>query len=219
MNVLILHAHPEPKSFSSSLKDIAVEHFTALGDEVAVKDLYAMKFNPVVGREDFKQISNQEYFHYMKEQMNAHLSNSFADELKLEMEAIVKADFLLLNFPLWWTSMPAIMKGWFDKVMAFGFSYHPKDMKYDTGAFKNKKAMCTITTGGSEFAYSESGEHGDINKLIEHINHGLLFFNGFQVLPSFFAWRAHLVDEETLKGYIEKYKEHLKNIPNAKPLY
>src|SRR3989339_1776420 len=112
MNILILHAHPEPKSFSSALKNVAVEHFTAKGDEIVLKDLYAMNFNPVGLKNDFKHTTNPEYFNYMKEQMSAYQNHTFADDLQAEMDALVKADFLLLNFPLWWTSMPAIMKGW-----------------------------------------------------------------------------------------------------------
>lgn len=219
MNVLILHAHPEEKSFSSSLKNIAVDHFTSKGDEVVVKDLYKMNFNPVGGRDDFKQINNTDYFNYMKEQMGAFKANTFSDNLQAEIDALVKADFILLNFPLWWSSMPAILKGWFDRVLAFGFAYHPREMKYETGAFRNKKAMCCITTGGSQPQYSAEGEHGDINRLIDHINHNMLYYVGMNVYQPFYAWRAHLSDEATLKGYIEEYKVHLNNLQNAKPLY
>jgi NAD(P)H dehydrogenase (quinone) len=219
MNILILHAHPEPKSFSSALKDVAVEHFSKNGDEVVLKDLYAMNFNPVGDQRDFQNISNNEYFNYMKEQMNAHINNSFSEDLKAEMDALVTADLIILNFPLWWTSMPAILKGWFDRVMAFGFAYHPGNKKYETGAFKDKKVMCCISTGGSNSAYSVGGEHGDINMLLEPIHHGLLYFCGMQVLPPYLAWRAHLSDEATLNGYLEGYKLHLNNLNDAKPLY
>jgi NAD(P)H dehydrogenase (quinone) len=219
MNILILHAHPEPNSFSSSLKNVAVEHFQAKGDEVLVKDLYQMNFNPIGRDIDFQSVSNPEYFNYMKEQMNAFMNNSFTPELKAEMEALVWADLLLLNFPLWWTSMPAIMKGWFDRVIAFGFAYHPKDKSYKTGVFRHKKAMCCITTGGTQQAYSAEGEHGDINSLLYPVHHGLLYFTGMDVLPPFYAWRAHLSDTATLGNYIGQYKLHLSKINEYEPLF
>lgn len=219
MNVLILHAHPEPKSFSSALKDIAVEHFSAKGGNVMVKDLYAMEFNPVGGKNDFKAIANNEYFHYMKEQMNAFKTGTFADDLQAEMDALKWADFVLLNFPLWWSSMPAILKGWWDRVLAFGFAYHPREMLYRTGAFRGKKAMCCITTGGSPTAYTAEGEHGDIMSIIHHINHGTLSYTGMDVYPPFFAWRSHLVDNETLELYKNQYKEHLNNLESTPFLY
>lgn len=219
MNVLILHAHPEEKSFSSSLKNIAEDHFKQLGHNVVVKDLYKMNFNPVVSRADFKSEVNSEYFQIMKEQMNAHVNKSFDDDLKAEMDALVWADLVVLNFPLWWSSFPAILKGWFDRVIAFGFAYHPREMHYETGAFKGKKAMCVVTAGGSQQAYSEGGEHGDLNKILDHIYHGLFYYTGMTVLPPYYTWRTHLADQDTLKTYIEKYKEHLNNLDNFTPIY
>lgn len=219
MNILILHSHPESRSFSSTLKDVAVNHFSQQGHRVVLKDLYAMGFNPVGSPNDFKQLSNPHYFNYMKEQMNAFLTNNYEDDLLEEMNALQEAEFLLLNFPLWWTSFPAILKGWFDRVFSFGFAYNPKDKKYSSGAFVGKKAMCCITCGASQEAYSENGEHGDLIKLLDHIHHQLLFYTGMTVLPPFIAYRAHLSDENTLKSYIEKYREHLNNIDNLNPIY
>jgi NAD(P)H dehydrogenase (quinone) len=151
--------------------------------------------------------------------MFAFKTDGYTDELKLEMNDLEEADFVLMNFPLWWSSMPAILKGWWDRVAALGFAYHPKDQLYETGIFRGKKAMCCISTGGSQEAYSEGGANGDIYKVIYHINHGLLYYLGMDVFPPFFAWKAHLVDETTLKGYLEDYKKHLENLETFKPLY
>lgn len=219
MNVLVLHAHPEEKSFSSSLKNVAVEHFEKEGHEVVVKDLYKMNFNPILGSNDFKERIDSDYLQILKEQGHATATDSFTDELKTEMDALVKADLLLLNFPVSWSSFPAILKGWFERVIAFNFAYHPKNKQYETGVFKGKKVMCCITTGSSKFSYSEEGKHGDIDKLLDHIYHGLLYYVGMTVLPPFYTWKTHLVDETTLKGYIEEYKEHLTNLDNFTPIY
>ena len=54
MNVLIVYAHPEPASFNGAMKDVAVETLTTAGHAVTVSDLYAMRFNAVVGAEDFR---------------------------------------------------------------------------------------------------------------------------------------------------------------------
>ena len=54
MNVLIVYAHPEPKSFNGAMKDLAVATLAGVGHVVTVSDLYAMRFNPVVGAEDFE---------------------------------------------------------------------------------------------------------------------------------------------------------------------
>lgn len=219
MNILILHAHPEPKSFTSALKDTAVEIFQGRGDNVVVSDLYAMNFNPVGVQSDFKSRANSEYFSYLKEQMNAHINNLFVDDLKSEMEKLTWADFVLINSPLWWSSLPAILKGWFDRVFALGFAYYPREKLYETGVFKGKKAMLCLTAGASEMAYTENGANGDIMKVLFHIHHGLLYYVGMDVLPPFIAWRAHLEPRETLEKYIADYKLYLSNIDKLKPLF
>lgn len=219
MNVLILHAHPEKNSFSSSLKNIAVEHFINKGDTVLVKDLYAMNFNPVLDSGDFKKINDPLYFNAMKEQMHAFQSQSFSDDIQAEIDALKNADLIILNFPLWWSSFPAILKGWFDRVLAFGFAYHPANMKYETGAFAGKKAMCCIPIGGKKEAYMPGGEHIELNRLLDPIQHQILFYTGMTVMPPYVCHRPHLSNEETLKGYIEEYKTHLDHLDQMEPVY
>lgn len=68
MNVLIVHAHPEPQSFTAALRDQAVEAFRAQGHQVQVSDLYAMGWNPVASADDFTQRENPEYLVYALEQ-------------------------------------------------------------------------------------------------------------------------------------------------------
>jgi len=219
MNILFLHAHYEKKSFNSALKDLAVEHFESKGHTVKVKDLYEMNFNPVPARSDFKTQVNTEYFSYLKEQMHAFLNDSFSDEIKAEMDDVLWADMLVFNFPLWWSTTPAILKGWLDKVLAIGFSYHPRDKHYETGILKGKKAFCCVTCGGSEEAYSKSGEHGDILDILHHLNHGTLNYCGISVYPPFLSWRAHLMPPEVLEKYLADYKIYLENLDKTEFLY
>ena len=64
MNILIVHAHPEPQSFTDTLKQTAIDELTRLGHHVEVSDLYEMNFNPVASREDFRELGNPEYLNY-----------------------------------------------------------------------------------------------------------------------------------------------------------
>ena len=68
MNVLIVHAHPEPKSFTSALKETAIEVLTARGHTVEVSDLYEMHFDPVARGADFGSRANPDYLVYALEQ-------------------------------------------------------------------------------------------------------------------------------------------------------
>lgn len=216
--VLIIHAHPEDQSFCSSLRHSAVNHFTEIGCEVKESDLYAMEFNPVGGKKDFKEISNSSFFKYQIEQVNAFTNDMFTNELKSEMEKLEWCDLLLFNFPLWWFGLPSILKGWVDRVFAMGFVYGNGKGVYEKGYFKDKKALITVTTGGPEIAYTE-GRNGDINTILFPINHGILYFVGMTVFSPFISYSPARKSEEELKKELTHYNNYLKNLNNTTPLY
>ena len=217
MNVLIVYAHPEPKSFNGAMKDLAVEVLTGAGHQVQVSDLYAMKFDPVGGPGDFTALEDASMFGYQREQIHAHKADSFTPELKAEIDKLLWADFVLFQFPLWWFSLPAILKGWVDRVFAMGVSY---DMgrAYDTGFFPQKRGMLAFTTGGPPVTYGAKGKNGDIDQILLHVNRGMLHFLGLQVLPPFIAYSAARVTPEQRAQYLEAYRERLLTIESTEPL-
>lgn len=219
MNVFIVHAHPEPQSFNSALKDRAVSYFGEKGDAVKVSDLYRIRFNPVGDRHDFKSLLNPGFFKYQAEQVNAFQNDLFIKELREEMDKVLWADLIIFNFPLWWFSLPAILKGWVDRIFAMGFAYGAGKGVYDSGTFGDKKAMLAITTGGPEVAYGDAGRNGNLNDILYHIQHGMLYFTGMKTLPPFVAWSpARLTDEER-KAFLDKYEERLKQIDTLQPVF
>ncbi|OGU57736.1 MAG: hypothetical protein A2V66_17280 [Ignavibacteria bacterium RBG_13_36_8] len=219
MKVLIVHAHPEPKSFCSSLKNEAVKFFEENNHEVKVSDLYKMGFNPVGDKYDFKELSNKEFFKYQAEQMNAYKENLFSNELTAEMDKFMWADAINFNFPLWWFSVPAILKGWVDRVFAMGFAYGAGKGVYDTGAFKGKKGFLTLTTGGPENSYGKNGRNGEMGTILFHINHGMLYFVGMDVLPPFIVYGATRISDEERKQHLVNYRNYLSNIHSHNKLY
>ncbi len=115
MNVLIVHAHPEAKSFNSALMALAKEQFTQAGHNVEVSDLYEMNWNPVASADDFAERKSPDYLVYALEQRYNFDKQAIAPDIAIEIAKLQKADLLILNFPLFWFSVPAIMKGWIDK--------------------------------------------------------------------------------------------------------
>jgi len=218
MNVLIIHAHHEKKSFNAALKDTAIEEYTKQGHTVVVSDLYEMNFKPIADKNDFKSLSNEDYFKYQAEQTNASQHNLFSDDIKKEMEKLLWSDVVIFNFPLWWFSVPAILKGWVDRVFAMGFAYGGGKGVFENGVFKGKKAMLTITTGGPEMAYGANGRNGDINTILFHIQHGMFYFTGMDVLPPFIAWSVARLSDDERKAIIDKYKNHLLHLDSLTPL-
>src|ERR1700736_2528074 len=123
MRVLIVHAHPEPASFNMALTRAATDALRDAGHEVVLSDLYAERFDPAAGRHDFTTVAAPSPFHYQSEQAYAAEHGGFAAEIRREQERVLGADLLILQFPLWWGAPPAILKGWFERVLAYGFAY------------------------------------------------------------------------------------------------
>ena len=211
MNALIIHAHPEPNSFNGALTRTAVSYFADNGHTVQVSDLYAMHFNPVSDRKNFTTVDNPTYFKQQLEELYATEHNGFSAEIRTEIEKLEWCDLLILQFPLWWFGLPAILKGWADRVLVMGRVYG-RGKWYDTGAFLGKKAMLSLTTGGSPVTYGPGDLHGDINNILFPINHGILRFTGFDVLPPFVAYAPAHVDDAARENYLQEYQKRLKEI-------
>jgi len=217
--VLIIHAHPESKSFCSSLKNEAVTYFQSQGAEVKVSDLYAMGFNPVGNQHDFTVLENPDYFKYQMEQVHAFQHDLYVPALKAEMDKLEWCDTVIFNFPLWWFGLPAILKGWVDRVFAMGFSYGAGKGVYDNGTFKNKTAFLTLTTGGPEIAYGSTGKNGNLDAILYPIQHGMFYFVGMTVMPPFVCFSpARITDGERIKQ-LELYKLYLSGLNSATPIY
>lgn len=216
--VLIIHAHPEPQSFCSSLRTTASNYFTQNGYQVKESDLYTMKFDPVGDKRDFKATHNPGFFKYQMEQVNAFEHDLFVNDLKKEMDKLEWCDILIFNFPLWWFGLPAIIKGWVDRVFAMGFVYGAGKGVYENGFFKEKTAFITMTTGGPEMAYN-GGKNGDMSTILFPIQHGMFYFAGMTVLPPFISYSPARKSEEELKAELDRYKKYLDKMDNLKPIY
>lgn len=217
-NILIIHAHPEEKSFCTALKTTALIHFKNKGCEIKESDLYRMNFNPVGGKTDFLQLNDTSFFKYQMEQVNAHTHHLFVEEVKTEIEKLQWCDVLIFNFPLWWFGLPAILKGWVDRVFAMGFVYGNGKGVYESGSFKSKIALLTLTTGGPEIAYN-GGKNGNLETILFPIQHGMFYFAGMRVLPPFVSYCPARKTEEERSSELNRYLTYLNNINQLKPIY
>lgn len=217
--VLIVHAHPESKSFCSSLKNEAISFFESQGAEVKVSDLYTMGFNPVGSQHDFTRLENPDFFKYQMEQVHAYQNNLFEASLKTEMDKLEWCDTLIFSFPLWWFGLPAILKGWVDRVFAMGLTYGAGKGVYGNGIFKDKISFLTFTTGGPEVAYGNTGKNGNLNTILYPIQHGMLYFVGMTVLPPFICFSPARIGDEERQKELERYKQYLSGLKNLTPVY
>lgn len=225
MNVLVVFAHPEPRSFNAALRDVALEELKAQGHEAQVSDLYAMGWKAQVDRADFPELAMDARLKVASASGAAFAAGALTEDVKAEQEKLLWADVLILQFPLWWFTMPAVLKGWVDRVYAYGFAYgvgehsdHRWGDRYGEGRLAGKRAMLIVTTGGWEEHYSPRGINGPIDDLLFPINHGILHYPGYTVLPPFVTYRVDRFDEAGFDVAAERLRERMRTLATTAPI-
>jgi NAD(P)H dehydrogenase (quinone) len=212
LKVLLVLAHPERRSFSGAMADAAIETLTVLGHEVMVSDLYRMGFDPVSDRRNFAQAKEPDYYKQQVEEDHATETQGFAPDVAAEIAKLEAADLLIFQFPLWWFGLPAILKGWVDKVFAFNRVYGHGHF-YEKGKFRGKRALLSLTTGGSgEAAYQPDGFNGDINGVLRPIQRGMFEFLGYDVLKPQIVYGPAQMTEEQRTATLANWRARLRQI-------
>lgn len=208
MNILLVYAHPEPTSFNGAMKDQIIQTLTREGHEVTLSDLYALNWQSAAGPDDFTFRANREVLRLQTEQAHAWRTRSFAPDLALEIDRLDAAELVIFQFPLWWWSIPAILKGYIDRVFAYGFAY-------GQGAnLSGKKALCSLTTGGpvTEFV---SGKDGTVLELLRPVHAGVFDFCEMAVLPPFAVYAAAKLDDPGRQEVLDKLDTYLTQIEDT----
>lgn len=218
MNVLIVLAHPESKSFTGAMYQSAIETLTNAGHKVKVSDLYRMNFDPVSDRRNFTTVKDSSFLKVQLEEVYALEHDGFVKELSTEQEKVEWCDLMIWQFPLWWFTTPAILKGWQDRVFSMDRFYKGGSL-YENGLMKGKKALLSATTGTEFEAYRYGGFHnGDMESILRPIHRGMFEFLGFSVLSPQISYAvAHLTNEER-EGVLENWKSRLIQIENEEPI-
>lgn len=217
MKVLIVHAHPEPQSFTAALKDAAIADLTAAGHEVVVSDLYAMQWNPVASAADFGSRGNPEYMNYALEQRANAEAGTLAADIEAELAKVMAADLIIFTFPLYWFSVPAILKGWFDRVLVSGRVYGGRRF-YDQGSLAGKRGWLVLTCGGRDYMLSEGGIHGDMTQILKPVLQGTLAYTGLSVLPPFTGYHIPYLSPEKRAEILADFRARLATLDSVEPL-
>lgn len=186
MNILWVFAHPEPRSLNGSLRDAAVAQLHGDGYGVEQSDLYAMQWNPVVAAADFGLLPGPR-LRVADASRRAFDSGALPPDIATEQQKLRRADVVVLQFPLWWFSMPAILKGWVDRVFVEGFGYgirgdDGRTRRFGDGMLAGKRAMVVVSMGGTEHTVSARGINGSLDELLYPIQHGILWYTAMSVL-------------------------------------
>jgi NAD(P)H dehydrogenase (quinone) len=185
--VLVVYAHPEPTSLTRQLVQATIDTLESQGHEVIQSDLYGMGWKAVLDEHDFPNRANPERLSFIIESAHAYANGHQTEDVAAEQAKLLSADAVILQFPLWWFGVPAILKGWIERVYVFGFGYGFKDgsnqYRYGEGALKGKRALVSVLTGGPSTDYGPRGINGPIDQLLFPLTHGALFYPGMDVLP------------------------------------
>jgi NAD(P)H dehydrogenase (quinone) len=208
VNALVVHAHPEPRSFCSALKDTAVEQLSAAGCEVTLSDLYAQGFRPDLSAEDFTSRENGAFLRPMEEQAHGVTTGTLAPEVAREVERLRSANLVVFTAPMWWFSVPAMLKGWFDRVLVNGYAYGT--VKAWTGPLTDKRALLAMTCSYEQAGFRAGGSIGELEPLLRPIQQGTLAYCGFRVLEPFMAYAADEVDDDARASMLDAFRAVLR---------
>lgn len=217
MKAFIVYWHPEPRSFNGAMFRAACDTLVAAGHELKTSDLHAMRFDPVSGRHNFTTVKDADYLKLQGEEMLASESGGFAADVEAEIAKIEWCDLMIWQFPLWWFGLPASLKGWVDRVFAMGRTYGGGRI-YQSGVFRGKRAMLSLTTGGPKEAYLKGGFNGDIDAMLRPVHRGMLQFIGFDVLAPQIVYGPVRMDDEQRKQALASYAQRLRAIGTEAPI-
>lgn len=189
MKHLIIYTHLNPNSFTKAITDEVQIVMKNRGNEVKVIDLYGDKFNPVL---EFPDIEHM----FMGKEATA--------DVKKYQALVSWADNLIFVYPLWWAQMPAMLKGFIDRVFSNGYAFAYTQSGAE-GLLKGKTAHLFINTGNTDEYLETVGIHAAVKKVNEV---GVLGFCGIDAKTTFFGNIAMGTDEER-KGYLASIKEIL----------
>jgi NAD(P)H dehydrogenase (quinone) len=185
MKNLIIYVHPNSSSLNHFFKQTILESLEESGEETEVRDLNEINFSPVLSLED----------------MNGQRMGKVAEDVKVEQDFITWADRIIFIYPIWWTGMPAIMKGYIDRVFSYGFAY-----RYDNGVQKGllegKKAIIVNSHGKSNAEYEASGMD---KALALTSDTGIFNYCGFEIEKHFYFDKADRASDEN----IERWKNQI----------
>jgi NAD(P)H dehydrogenase (quinone) len=190
MNWLIISCNPNPNSFSQGI-DSSIKEVIGANDEVLSYNLYDINFDPILSFNEYNDCAN--FRHKTKETLDK-------DILK-EIENIVWADIIIFIYPIWWMQMPAMIKGYFDRVFMYGYLLKNLTNLYD------KQIISFVSAGLSEAEQKQKKIDSAYDVIL---NDFIYFFTGKRGILKIFS-NINKVDENTRKTYLEEVKIILKN--------
>ncbi len=185
MKHLIIYANPSKSGFNSSILEELQKTIIIHSSEYEVRDLYDMNFQPVLSK---KELENLKF-------------DLSAPDVLMEQGFINRANIIHFIYPIWWTGMPAILKGYIDRVYSYGFSYK-REIDGVKGLLTEKKVFIYNTLGQSREEY----ENEMFKALTLTSDVGIFNFCGMEVIRHFYFPSIKAVSNEVRNNYLAGVK-------------
>lgn len=187
INHLIVYCNPNPKSLSSAYRDALVELTEMSANPVNVRDLYNIGFSPVLEMRDFDAVKH----------------GQIPAEVKVEQDYVMWANLITFVYPVWWAGMPALMKGYIDRVFTKGFAYTMDDEGHLKGLLGDKKVVI-LNNMGFPYAYYE--KVGMLDSMKQATDEGIFKFCGMEVVEHRFFGHLDAASKAEREGHVEVLK-------------
>ena len=212
MKVYIVLAHPERRSFNAALADAYRATFEADGHPVRFRDLHADGFNPLLNRADFAGEGDDDLVQFPGAQSRAWSASTTAADIAAEHDNLMWADVVILQFPLWLYGLPAMLKGWCERVLSEGVAHRPgENIWFENGGFGGTRLMLSLTTNGRPETYAHNGRHGSLDIILWPIANALRF-SGFDLVEPLTAFDVVRASDSERREILERAANHARSV-------
>ncbi len=205
MKAHIVFAHPNLQSYNGQLRNTAIQTIESFGWSVTVSDLFQMKFKASADEDDFTELYNTDFFDLQTEQQNATVKQLYTADIQKEHQFLEEANLIIFQFPLWWYSMPGVLKGYIDRVFSYGWAYGGGQ------ALAGKKILVSMTTGAPDFAWT-ADKRGTIQDIFKHLFVGTFGLCGLHPVEPFIVYGAKRQTEQEKIYELKHYKNRIEEL-------
>lgn len=191
-NQLIILGHPSDASLNKVILSEVGRLYEKYNQKVVMRDLYEIGFNPVLTKEDIAAVN----------------TGTALSDVLVEQEYIRNADIITFIYPIWWTGMPAIMKGYIDRVLSQGFAYDVDEKGVVKKLLSGKKVIIINTHGRPASLYLKGGVYDSMNLLTD--NHIFEFCGMDTILHLYLENINEQLKEEDVRPKLNYLKQEIK---------
>ena len=180
--------HILPKSFNHAILEQFTKGLKDGGHTFEVNDLHTSEFDSILKTQDLDQFTG----------------GQMSQDGLSEKEKVKEADILVFVYPVIWWGFPTILKGWFDRIISYGWAYTFIPEKGPEGFLKEKKALLINTNLPHEKGYEALGAKDAMKKIIDDLR---IKWCGISNIDHVFLYRAARINTETRKKYLEEVSQ------------